>query len=84
MGLLKSTKLFCNVSQHCDAVANSVMSSMRYEGYEVDGVKQPSGDWDISIRKGDVFISNTEKILEQFEKDDEEWGRRGRALGIDL
>lgn len=55
MGLFKSTKLFCNVSQHCDAVANSVMSSMRYEGYEVDGVKLPTGDWDISIKKGDLF-----------------------------
>jgi len=55
MGLFKSTKLFCNVSHHCDAVANSIMSSMRYEGYEIDGVKLPSGDWDISIKKGDLF-----------------------------
>lgn len=28
---------------------------MRYEGYEVDGVKLPSGDWDISIKKGSLF-----------------------------
>lgn len=55
MGIFKSSKLFCDVSHHCDAVANSVMSSMRCEGYEVDGVKLPSGDWDISIRRGDVF-----------------------------
>ena len=55
MGLFKSTRLFCNVAAHTDAVANSLMSSMRYEGYEVDGVKLPSGDWDISIKKGDLF-----------------------------
>ena len=55
MGLFKSTKLFCNVAPHADAVANSLMSSMRYDGYEVDGVKLPSGDWDISIKKGDLF-----------------------------
>lgn len=55
MGLFKSTKLFYNVAPHTDAVANSLMSSMRYDGYEVDGVKLPSGDWDISIKKGDLF-----------------------------
>lgn len=55
MGIFKSTKLFCNVAVHTDAVASSLMSSMRYEGYEVDGVKLPSGDWDISIKKGDLF-----------------------------
>lgn len=55
MGLFKSTKLFCNVATHADAVANSLMSYMRYDGYEVDGVKLPSGDWDISIKKGDLF-----------------------------
>lgn len=55
MGLFKSTKLFCNVAPYADVVANSLMSSMRYDGYEVDGVKLPSGDWDISIKKGDLF-----------------------------
>lgn len=55
MGLFKSTKLFCNVAVHVDAVANSLMSSMRYDGYEVDGIKLPSGDWDISIKKGNLF-----------------------------
>lgn len=55
MGIFKSTKLFCNVSHHSDVVANSLMSSMRYDGYEVDGIKLPSGDWDISIKKGDLF-----------------------------
>lgn len=55
MGLFKSTKLFYNVASHTDGVANSLMSLMRYEGYEVDGVKLPSGDWDISIKKGNLF-----------------------------
>lgn len=55
MGLFKTTKLFCNVAAHTDAVANSLISSMRYDGYEVDGVKLPSGDWDISVKKGDLF-----------------------------
>lgn len=55
MGLFKSTKLFCNVVAYTDTIANNVMSAMRYEGYEVDGVKLPSGDWDISIKKGDLF-----------------------------
>ena len=32
----------------------------------------------------DDFISNTEKMLEQFEKDDEEWRRKGRALGFNF
>lgn len=47
--------LFCNVATYTDVVANRVMSAMRYEGYEVDGVKLPSGEWDISIKKGDLF-----------------------------
>lgn len=34
--------------------------------------------------KADTFISNTERMLDQFEKDDEEWRRKGKALGFDL
>ena len=30
----------------------------------------------------DVFISNTEQMLDKFEKDDEEWRRRGKELGF--
>ncbi len=55
MGLFKSTRLFYNASAYTDRVANGLMASMRYEGYEVDGVKLPSGDWDISIKKGNLF-----------------------------
>lgn len=36
------------------------------------------------IGKTDTFISNTEQILEQFEKDDEEWCKKGHTLGFDF
>ena len=32
----------------------------------------------------DAFISNTERMLEQFEKDDEEWRKRGRDLDFNF
>lgn len=31
------------------------------------------------LDKSDAFISNTERMLDQFEKDDEEWRRKGKA-----
>ena len=36
------------------------------------------------LDKTDAFISNTERMLDQFEKDDEEWRRKGKKLGLDL
>lgn len=36
------------------------------------------------LNKTDEFITNTEKMLDQFEKDDEEWRRKGKALGFDF
>lgn len=36
------------------------------------------------LDKTDKFISNTERMLDQFEKDDEEWRRKGKALGFDF
>lgn len=36
------------------------------------------------LNQTDYFISNTEKMLDQFEKDDEEWRRKGRKLGFDF
>ena len=36
------------------------------------------------LDKTDAFISNTERMLDQFEKDDEEWRRRGKVLGFDF
>lgn len=55
MGLFKSTQLFYDVSDYADDIAGSLMSTLRYDGYEVDGVKLPSGEWDISIKKGNLF-----------------------------
>lgn len=36
------------------------------------------------LDKTDAFISDTEKMLDRFEKEDGEWRRRGRALGLDF
>ena len=36
------------------------------------------------LDKTDSFISNPERMLDQFEKDDEEWRRKGKKLGFDL
>lgn len=36
------------------------------------------------LGKTDKFISDTEVMLDRFERDDEEWRRRGRALGFDF
>ena len=36
------------------------------------------------LSKNDAFISNTEQMLDQFEKDDEEWRRKGKAFGFDF
>lgn len=53
--MLNSSRLYFNVAVHTDRVATNVMNKLRYEGYEVDGIKMPSGDWDISIKKGNLF-----------------------------
>ena len=34
--------------------------------------------------KTDALISDTEQMLDQFEKDDEEWRRKGKKLGFDF
>lgn len=36
----------------------------------------------MALEKADDLISKTEAMLDQFEKDDEEWRRRGRSLGF--
>lgn len=36
------------------------------------------------IDKTDAFISNAERMLDQFEKEDEEWRRKGEKLGFDF
>ena len=53
--MFNSSKLFYNVASYTDQVAANVMTKLRYQGYEVDGIKMPSGDWDISIKKGNLF-----------------------------
>lgn len=53
--MFKSTKLFYNVAPYTERVVANVMDKLRYQGFEVDGVKMPSGDWNISIKKGNLF-----------------------------
>ena len=36
------------------------------------------------LEETDNFISRTEETMERFQKDDEEWRRKGRALGFDF
>lgn len=36
------------------------------------------------LDKTDKFISNTEQMLDQFEKDDEEWRRKGKTFGFNF
>ena len=36
------------------------------------------------LDKTDAFISKTEQMLDKFEKDDEEWRRRGKELGFNF
>lgn len=36
------------------------------------------------LGKTDEFISNTERMLDKFEKDDEEWRRKGKKLGFNF
>ena len=36
------------------------------------------------LDKTDAFISNTERMLDQFEKDDEKWRKRGRDVGFNF
>lgn len=36
------------------------------------------------LEKTDSFISHTERMLDQFEKDDEEWRKKGKKLGFDF
>lgn len=55
MGILKSSTLYYNTAAYADSMANRLMQTLRYDGYEVDGVKLPSGEWDISVKKGNLF-----------------------------
>lgn len=36
------------------------------------------------LGEADTFLSNTEQMLDQFEKDDENWRKRGKDLGFNF
>ena len=55
VNVLNSSYLFSNADRYIDSVANKVINNFRYKGYEVNGIKMPSGDWDISLKKGNLF-----------------------------
>lgn len=55
MGILKSSTLYYHTAAYTDSMANRLMQTLRYDEYEVDGVKLPSGEWDISVKKGNLF-----------------------------
>jgi len=78
----------CGVKlDNSDACLHRVMSAIGASASETSYVKQRI---ELRLRTAallnqtDDFISNTEKMLEQFEKDDEEWRRKGSALGVDF
>lgn len=55
MGFFKSSVIYYNASNYTDLLATELQQVFRYEDYEVSGIKLPSGEWDISIRKGNLF-----------------------------
>mgnify|MGYP003301273147 CR=1 FL=1 len=78
----------CGVKlDNSDACLRRVMNEIGASESEASFVKQR-----IELRlhtaallsQTDDLITNTEKMLDQFEKDDEEWRRKGRALGFDF
>ena len=70
-----------------DSCLRRVMSAIGASASEVSFVKQRI---ELRLRtaallnKTDDFIATTEKMLDQFEKDDEEWRRKGSSLGFDF
>jgi len=78
----------CGVKlDNSDACLRRVMSAIGASVSEAAFVKQRI---ELRLRtaalldKTDAFISNTEQMLDQFEKDDEEWRKRAKKLGINL
>lgn len=70
-----------------DACLRRVMNAIGASASEASFVKQRI---ELRLRTSallnqtDKFIANTEEMLDQFEKDDEEWRKKGRALGFDF
>ena len=78
----------CGVKlNNSDACLRRVMNAIGASASEASFVKQRI---ELRLRTSallsqtDKFIANTEEMLDQFEKDDEEWRRKGRALGFDF
>lgn len=78
----------CGVKlDNSDSCLRRVMSAIDASASEASFVKQRI---EIRLRTSallyntDDFISNTENMLDRFEKDDEEWRRKGRTLGFDF
>ena len=71
----------CGVKlDNSDACFRRVMNAIGASASESSFVRQRI---ELRLRTA-AFISNTEKMLDQFEKDDEEWRRKGRKLGFDF
>ena len=70
-----------------NSCAERVARAIGAENYELDFVRQRI---DLRLRtfalldKTDSFIEQTEQMLDQFEKDDEEWRKIGRSLGFNF
>lgn len=78
----------CGVKlNNSDACLRRVMNAIGASASEASFVKQRI---ELRLRtsallsQADKFIANTEEMLDQFEKDDEEWRKKGRALGFDF
>lgn len=78
----------CGVKlNNSDACLRRVMNAIGASASEASFVKQRI---ELRLRTSallnqtDKFIANTEEMLDQFEKDDEEWRKKGRALGFDF
>lgn len=82
--LIDSCGVKLDMSDRCvERVARSIGAA----SYELPFVRQRIG---LRLRTAalldetDTFISNTEQMLDRFEKDDEEWRRRGEELGFNF
>ena len=78
----------CSIKlDNSDACLRRIMNAIGASASEASFVKQRI---ELRLRtaallnKTDDFIYITENMLDQFEKDDEEWRRKGRTLGFDF
>ncbi|MCR5818775.1 MAG: hypothetical protein K6F89_06750 [Prevotella sp.] len=55
INFLSSSYLFMNAEHYSDAVVQKLVDEFRFKGYEVNSVKMPSGEWDVSLKKGNLF-----------------------------